>query len=407
MDPIASRLFVCYVPGFDRRRVGPERTPFVDRLLAEQPSVDLTTTLATDLLPTLITGVGPGEHRIWGVSLGPGARIARRPRLADRLPGGVSTTLQSLRRLIDRSYPLASVPSRRRRQFDVRRAGRVGYGPAGRALDTIGEFPTVFGVVADSRFLFVRRLAILERLAEGLPSGQCALEFLELHSLDPLQHWWMDRPEVLGQAYRAVDGMLRGLHERAARRGVAFMLLADHGQEPVFGAVPLVKELRAAAVPEADYSYFVEPTLARFWLHSEAARARLGQLVRKVDHARALSLRDLREMGLQFGDDAFGELFLAADPGWIFFPHDHHQPLLDLARGLLDPAERPRIFDPRLRGAHGYLPEHPSERGFVVLADPRFRARRPVAGILDVAPTLLRLLGETPPQYMRGQPAFG
>jgi hypothetical protein len=168
-----------------------------------------------------------------------------------------------------------------------------------------------------------------------------------------------------------------------------------------------MRELRAARVAEADYSAFFEPTLARFWIHGEPSRPRLIRLLGEVAHARLLSLRDLREQGVAFHDESFGELFLVPDPGWVFFPHDLHQPIQSLLRGLGDPVERPRCMSPRLRGAHGYLPEHPSERGFAVVADPRVRALRPVAGLTDMAPTLLALLGETPPQYMRGVPAFG
>jgi len=399
-------LFVAYVPGLDRRRVSPDRTPFVHRLLTERSVVGLATALGTDHLPTLITGVGPGEHRAWGVSLRHEARIAPRPRLADRLPGIVSTTLQSLRRAVDSSYALSAVPSRRRRQFDVRAAGRLSYGPRGRALDHLGDFPTVFGVVADSRFLFARRLSSLRRLAGSLPSGQCALEFLELFALDPIQHWHMHRPPRLDRAYRETDAILAGLDRRAGQRGVTFMLLADHGQESVFGAIPLVRQLRATRTPEADYSHFVEPTLARFWIHGEESRPRLARMLGAVPHARLVTLRELRAHGVAFDDESFGELFLVPDPGWIFFPHDLYQPIQNLFQGLGDPDQRPRSLQPVLRGAHGYLPGHPSERGFVVVADPRVRALRPAAALTDIAPTILRLLGETPPQYMRGAALF-
>ena len=215
----------------------------------------------------------------------------------------------------------------------------------------------------------------------------------------------MDRPSGWVRLPQLMP--IRGFHPalRPARRDVG--AADDHGQEPVFGGIPLMQELRAARIAEADYSGFVEPTLARFWIHAEESRPRLTRLLGGVPHARLLSLRDLREQGLAFNDESFGELFLAADPGWVFFPHDLHQPLQSLVRGLADPVEPPRCLHPRLRGAHGYLPEHRSERGFMVVSDPRVRALRPRAALTDVAPTLLGLLGETPPQYMRGAAAFG
>jgi len=407
MDPVASRLFVCYVPGFDRRRINAERTPFVEQLLATGPAVGIETLLGTDHLPTIITGASPHEHRTWQVSLRPQARIPRRPRLTDRIPGVVSTTLQSLRHLVDRSYHLPTLPSHRRRQFDIHRAGFAGTGRGARAPESIGGYATVFGVIADSRFLFTRRLEHLEALADTLPSAQSALEVLEIHALDLIQHWHMDSPDRLGHAYRAVDAFLRELRARCEQRGVTLMLLADHGQEPVLGTIPLITQLHSLRVAETDYSYFCELTLARFWFHTEEARARLTHLLREVPRTRMLSLKELRGMHILFEDDGYGELFLTADPGWIFFPNDHYHPLNSLVLGLIDRDQRPRLFNPRHRGAHGYLPEHPCEHGFAIVADPRFRARRPSAELIDVAPTLLALMGEVPPSYMRGRPVFG
>jgi len=407
MGPVASRLFVCYMPGFDLRRINADRTPFVEQLLTAGPAVGIETILGADHLPTILTGAGPHEHRIWQVSLRPESRIPRRPRLTDRIPGVVSTTLQSLRRLVDRSYHLPTLPPRRRRQFDIHRASFGGAGLSTRAPESIGGYATVFGVIADSRFLFTRRLEHLERLADTLPSAQSALELLEIGALDVIQHWHMDSLDRLDGAYRAVDAFLRGLRTRCEQRGVTLMLLADHGQDPVTGTIPLVTRLRSARIAESDYSHFCEPTLARFWFHTEEARARLTHLLREVPHTRMLSLKDLRGMHMLFEDDGYGELFVAADPGWVFFPDDHHHPLNNLVLGLTDRDQRPRLLNPRHRGAHGYLPEHPSERGFAIVADSRFRALRPSAKLIDMAPTLLTLLGEAPPSYMRGRAVFG
>jgi hypothetical protein len=401
MDAVVSRLFVCYVPGLDRRMVGATRTPFLDQALSGRSAVELEGELGADHLPTLLTGVLPHEHRLWQVGLRPEARIPRPPRLTDRLPPVLSTTLQSAWGLLDRSYPLPAIPSRRRRHFQMRRPVY-----RGRALENLGEYPTVFGMVADSRFLFARRLETLERLADGFPSGQCALEFLELHALDVIQHWQMDSTARVDRAYRRTDALIRGLHERCRARDIALIVLSDHGQEPAFGALPLMKALRGSGVAETDYNVFVEPTLARFWFHTEEARARLTLLLRGVEHARGLALRDLRALHLPFEDDTYGELFLSAEPGWVFFPNDLHHPVRNLLLGLCDPDQRPRLVNPRLRGAHGYRPEHPSERGFALIADPRVRAARPTGALIDVAPTLLALLGEPPPSYMRGRPLF-
>lgn len=407
MERLVSRLFVCYVPGLDARRITAGRTPFVEELRTSCPTVALETFPGGDLLPTIVTGVYPNEHRLWHVSLRPEARIPRR-RISDLVPAVVSSTLQALVHLADRTYEFPAMPARRRRQFNSHRLEYAARERDARAMERMGEFPTVFGILAgDSRYLFTRQLGSLERLGRGLPGAQVALEFLDVAGLDLLQRWHMDSPETLDQGYRQVDRFLGGLHERCRERGVTLLLLVDHGQEPVFGAIPLLHELHAAKVPEADYSYFFDLTLARFWFHTEGARARLTELLRGVQHTQLLTLRDLRMLHLGFEDDAYGEVFLAADPGWIFFPNDRYHPITNAWRALTDGMQRPRLLNPRPRGTHGYLPEHPSETGFAILADPGRHALRSRAELIDLTPSMLALLGESPPSYMRGRAVFG
>jgi bisphosphoglycerate-independent phosphoglycerate mutase (AlkP superfamily) len=59
------------------------------------------------------------------------------------------------------------------------------------------------------------------------------------------------------------------------------------------------------------------------------------------------------------------------------------------------------------RGNHGYLPNGPSEQGWLILDDASLSPRRAGAQLIDIAPTLLSLVGMTPPPYMRGVPIFG
>ncbi len=132
----------------------------------------------------------------------------------------------------------------------------------------------------------------------------------------------------------------------------------------------------------------------------------MRECLARLPHTRLLSWRDLSAYGIEFEDDAFGELYVCADPGWIFFPHDFYQPLANLFLGLTDHHQRPRLFQPRHRGNHGYLPEHPSERGFVLYADTGWRPARAEMALVDFAPTVLALLGEPVPAHMHGSAAF-
>jgi hypothetical protein len=400
-------LFVAYVPGLDARRIRAATTPCLHALRSSFPTVTLRTLPSVELLPTLVTGVPPQEHGIWQVRLRPEARAMPAPSLADRLPDVIGTTLQCVRQFVDSGYDLGAVPPRRRRMFELQRFKYTRREHDRRAMDTIGASRSLFGLLGDrARYVFTKSFAALARLGHELPSGRREFELLEMYALDLFQHWHLDRPAELEQAYRRTDEFIRALRTRAAERGVRFMVLVDHGQEGVVGTVPLRRVLAASGVPEREYSMFVEAAMARFWFHTERARTTLSRRFAALAHVTPIGWRDLTRYGIAFDDDACGELYLSADPGWIFFPHDFYQPVANLFLGLFGGHQRPRLFDPHHRGNHGYLPQHPSERGFVTLAEPGAAALRDEMSLIDFAPTVLALLGRDPPPVMRGVPAF-
>jgi hypothetical protein len=185
------------------------------------------------------------------------------------------------------------------------------------------------------------------------------------------------------------------------------MLLVDHGQERVVGTIPLVQALRDSGVPETEFSYFAELASARLWFHSERARKVLPARLRGLPQVTLCTWRDMHDFDVRFEDDAFGELYVFANPGYVFFPHDFYQPLGNLVLGLLDRQQRSRAAQPVHRGNHGYLPANPSERGWMLVDDATLQPRASEASIVDVAPTLLGLVGVAPPQYMAGRRLYG
>ena len=401
------RLFVAYVPGLDSRRLDARRTPFLHEITASFPPVALRTLPTTELLPTLVTGVYPHEHGIWQVRLKPEARTMVPSRWTDHLPDLLTTTLQCFRQLTDLSYDLAAVPARRRRDFDLTRFKYTRRERDGRVMERIGNAETLFGVLGErSRYCFTKSFPSLSTLGQELPTTRYELELLEMYALDLFQHWHMDRPEGLDPAYRKADDFLRRVHANARHRDVLFMVLVDHGQEPVVGTIPLVRALSASGVPDREYACFIEVAMARFWFRTDRARTRIQEALTRLPHVRTLSWRDLAAYGIRFEDDDFGELYAVADPGQIFFPHDFYQPLANLFLGLADRHQRPRLFRPRHRGNHGYLPEHPSERGFVLLAHEGWRPTRSEMSLVDFAPSVLALLGHAPSPQMLGSAVF-
>jgi hypothetical protein len=184
------------------------------------------------------------------------------------------------------------------------------------------------------------------------------------------------------------------------------MLLVDHGQEPIVGTIPLGAELAASGVPEEEYTFFMEVAQCRLWFHTERAREALTERLGNLSRTTLLHYRDMADHHIDFDDDAFAEMYLFADAGYIFFPHDFYGPLANVYLGLRDLFQRPRVTNPRHRGNHGYLPDNPSEKGFATLVSSAHHLERHEGELIDVAPTVLDLLGMPRPAHMRGAPLF-
>jgi hypothetical protein len=164
--------------------------------------------------------------------------------------------------------------------------------------------------------------------------------------------------------------------------------------------------LAQSGLQEHEYTHFVEVSSARFWPHSQRAQQELPALLERLGHGRLVRFDEMARYGVPLKDSSYGEIFYFLDPGYIFFPHDFHHPLANLLLGLADPMQRSRLRDPRHRGNHGHLPDTEPERAFVALLDAEFEQVDGPAHILDVAPSVLELLGRAAPATMRGRPLF-
>lgn len=407
MTPQPQSLFVCYVPGLDARRIDRDKTPYIDSLRNELEAVSIRTLPNTELIPTLVSGTLPHQHRVWQVSLKPRFRNGARPGIADAVPDILVTTAQCTRHFFDREYDLAVIPWRRRRRFELHRFKYTRRAVQGDGMEEFSGYRSIFGLLGErAQYIFTKDFDSLPKLAESLPTGQRALEFLEMYALDLVQHWHLDNEDVMDDALLRTDRFVRDLHARCRRLGVRLMLLVDHGQERVMGTVPLVQTVKRTGIPESEYSYFVELASARFWFHTERARRVLSDVLKALPRTELLTWRDMHDYDVCFEDDAFGEMYIFADAGWIFFPHDFYQPVGNVVLGLMDRHQRQRVRNPVHRGNHGYLPHHPSERGWVLADDAGLRASGSEARLADIAPSILSLVGVTAPDYMQGTPLF-
>ena len=400
------RLHVCYVSGLDLRRATPSTMPFLAAAIARFPFARLRNLPSNELFPTLVTGLLPPRHGVWGVRL-----AARERTLADSavdlIPESLTTAWQCLRHWADRRYDLAAVPPRRRRRLLLTRTKYKRRTLRPEALFGIGGVRTVFDVVGDgeSRYVFSASYHP-ERLLGRVGRGDVALEILELYSLDRHQQWNLDREGETLRFYGVLDRFLERLVAEAAAHDVAVVLVSDHGHERIRESIDLERGLRELGIGMRHADWFTEVSNARFWLHDDGVRRALADWLRALGKGTLLTWEEMRAVDVALEDASYGELFYYLDPGHIFFPHDFHHPLANLWLGLSDRLQRSRLVDPRHRGNHGHLPHFEAERCFATVLDERFECIRPEGRIVDVAPTILAMLGETSMDGMEGTALF-
>ena len=125
-----------------------------------------------------------------------------------------------------------------------------------------------------------------------------------------------------------------------------------------------------------------------------------------LDHVTIRDYRQMKQYHINLDDDTFGEVFIFSDHGHIFFPHDFYHPFASIFLSLKSPEQRSRLFNPRHRGNHGHLPDHPAEEGYFILADGSYQAVSDEMELIDFAPSILFLLERPQPEYMSGKKVF-
>lgn len=404
-----QKTLLCFIDGFDFNRINPENTPFISRSLNTYPYVRITSHPTSDHLPTILTGKHLHEHKIFDVILKTNSRETNViKRLFQLLPDSVTTSLQCFLYLISNSCDLPRIPPKRRSQFHIIRTKSYKHKNNFDALLKINNSETIFNIIGkeNCRYLYTNSSKLKQKILRKVGRGDYVLEFLEIYTMDTVQQWYMNNPVMINKFYRDTDVFINNLYEKCRENGVTLILLSDHGHDEVIGTIDILNSLKNLGIHEDEYSYFIQSQMARFWFHNNAARNRALEMFDKINDMRSFTWQELEKFNLVFRDSRYGEVFCMSKAGYIFFPDDFVQPVADLILGLLDKKKRARLSDPKFRGTHSFLREYNSSKGFLTIFDDNCKAISSGIHMVDVAPSLLDLIGYGIPKTMSGSPMF-
>lgn len=219
------------------------------------------------------------------------------------------------------------------------------------------------------------------------------LTFLFIGDLDRVgHHFGPDSPERRAMLKRIDDALAR-IFAKASKyySTVHLLTFGDHGMAHVERYLDLRGAIERAGLDPVEDSYFLDSTLARFWVTDERRRRRLVNVLNDEGGGRVLSEEDRVSYRIRWPHRHFGDVIFAAEP-----------------RVLLHPSFYCWSGQPP-EGMHGYLPECSDNHSAIVLHGPR------VSGLGDlgrvdmrrVFPTILDLLGLHDPVASRREELSG
>jgi len=400
-----DRLMILYIPALDQSRIDQKHTPYIDSLSENYPCTRINNIPEVNLVPSLMTGLYPHEHKMWQVRLKSDSGFDASSAL-DYLPDIVTTTSQCFIHMFTGSYDLASIPYWRRRRLEIFKTKY--FEKELKSHLKINGFDTFFNIVGESNcnYVFEADLDKLDQMLPRLFLKDLRFEFVEVHGLDTISHWYVDNKQKMIDSYNKVDKFVQFLHSECENRGITLMVFADHGMELVKNSVDIIQKIDEMGIKNNEITYYIEAPKARFWFHSDSAREKMLNYLSANPDGVLLSRQDMHEFNVKFEDDSYGEYYFVLNPGTIFFPNDFYQPLGNLYLGLTNKQQRSKLLSPVYRGYHGYMPYNKSEKGTFMLLDDNYKTDKEEIEIIDVAPTIIDLLGFNQPESLKGVNAF-
>jgi hypothetical protein len=185
---------------------------------------------------------------------------------------------------------------------------------------------------------------LLQRAARDLRDSDATFFFVYLSEFDGFLHAHRTSDDLVTERLAWYASELRTLfaEARAVDPEAGFAVTSDHGMAPVRTHVDLMSEVDTLGLEmPGDYLAVYDSTMARFWMFSERARTKLPARLARLPYGRSLAESELRELGIWFPDQRFGEHIFLLEPESIFARSDFNG------------------ADWRPTGMHGYHPDHP------------------------------------------------
>jgi len=298
---------------------------------------------SSNLLPELFSGQRPDDLGFfceWGYAPAQSefARVAWLLPLLDRLCA-IPSMERVIRRLLREAFgPTFKIPLRYLDRFA--RASMDVYAPD-------FPFPTIFhspGLVSVLPYAGVSR----QRDEAGCVAARQQIDahhqvFVALPDLDSYGHLYGTEAPEYERKVLQLDTWLRDLCEGFLHRysNGRVIVVSDHGMANVERGYRLTIEDQVGPSDRDKYTYFIDSTLLRVWIHDAGLYWAVGDYLDGLAVGALVSSDQREQYGIR--SRAFGDFILVLNEGLVFHPSS--------------------LSNKVPKGMHGYHPELPSQKG--------------------------------------------
>ncbi|MDK2972914.1 MAG: hypothetical protein PWP23_2669 [Candidatus Sumerlaeota bacterium] len=163
----------------------------------------------------------------------------------------------------------------------------------------------------------------LASLGKAIRQGDISFAYLYMAAMDATLHAHGTDSPLVTEKIRWYDARIRELLDAAREKydDVHLHIFSDHGMTDIHDTCDLKARVEALGLRYGtDYAVVYDSTMARFWIFNDDARARIVQALAEEPKGRILGEEELAELGCDFPDKRYGDLFFLMNPGVLLCP---------------------------------------------------------------------------------------
>lgn len=231
--------------------------------------------------------------------------------------------------------------------------------------------------------------------AINVASDDYDVVFVYLGDIDWLGHLHNNNLEVMRPALRKADNDIRKIYEKYTEVSpdTNFIVLGDHGMMSVDDSIDIISQCNLLPFNiGSDYDYFLDSTIARFWIHNSRSREGIEKMLSSdefiskgfiLDEKKACELNIPNKQRSESGNLMYGDIIWCANKGVVIAPDFFNT-------------------NKELKGMHGFADVDDEGKGLLVITNQKKHLEIEECNLVDICPTLSMVMGVPVPNGNEG-----